>query len=68
MEFVGQLKRVSNKIVETKKYHMKNEKVFIPILLGTNRKDRNSENVAKWVFEKIKEREEIESRFFQRGI
>ncbi len=43
---------------------MKNEKVFIPILLGTSRKDRNSENVAKWVFKKMHEREEIESQFF----
>ncbi len=43
---------------------MKNEKVFVPILLGTNRKDRQSENVAKWVFSKMKEREDIETKFF----
>lgn len=43
---------------------MKNVKVFVPILLGTNRKDRNSENVAKWVFDKMQKREEIDSRFF----
>ena len=38
--------------------------LFIPILLGTNRKDRQSENVAKWVFGQMKEREEIETQFF----
>lgn len=38
---------------------MKNEKVFLPILLGTNRKDRQSENAAKWVFGKMQEREDI---------
>lgn len=43
---------------------MKNAKVFVPILLGTNRKDRNSENVAKWVFDKMQKREEIDSQFF----
>jgi NAD(P)H-dependent FMN reductase len=43
---------------------MENNKLFIPILLGTNRKDRKSEHVAKWVFGKMKEREDIESRFF----
>ncbi|MGI9054624.1 MAG: NADPH-dependent FMN reductase [Pyrinomonadaceae bacterium] len=35
------------------------------VLLGTNRKDRQSENVAKWVFGKMQEREEdIEPQFF----
>lgn len=43
---------------------MKNEKVFLPILLGTNRKDRQSENAAKWVFGKMQEREDIETQFF----
>jgi NAD(P)H-dependent FMN reductase len=43
---------------------IKQEKVFLPILLGTNRKDRQSENVARWVFGKMQEREEIESQFF----
>ncbi|MGE0246571.1 MAG: NADPH-dependent FMN reductase [Pyrinomonadaceae bacterium] len=43
---------------------MKNVEVFVPILLGTNRKDRNSEHVAKWVFDRMQEREEIESQFF----
>jgi len=43
---------------------MANEKLFLPLILGTNRKDRVSEHVAKWVFEKIGERGEMESRFF----
>ncbi|MDQ3635923.1 MAG: NADPH-dependent FMN reductase [Aridibacter sp.] len=43
---------------------MKNEKVILPILLGTNRKDRQSENAAKWVFGKMQEREDIETQFF----
>lgn len=43
---------------------MENNKLFIPILLGTNRKDRRSEDVARWVFTKIEEREEIETKLF----
>ena len=43
---------------------MNEEKVFLPILLGTNRKERASEAVARWVFAKMQEREEIETRFF----
>lgn len=39
-------------------------KLFIPILLGTNRKERESENVARWVFSKMEERDDIESHFF----
>jgi NAD(P)H-dependent FMN reductase len=39
-------------------------KLFIPILLGTNRKDRQSENVAKWVFEQMQKHDEIETQFF----
>jgi NAD(P)H-dependent FMN reductase len=42
---------------------MANE-LFIPLLLGTNRKDRESENVAKWVFGRMQERDEIESTYF----
>ncbi len=41
-----------------------NTKVFIPILLGTNRKDRESENVARWVLDQMEAREEIETKFF----
>lgn len=40
------------------------EKLFIPIILGTNRKERESENVAKWVFSKMREHSEIETELF----
>jgi NAD(P)H-dependent FMN reductase len=40
------------------------EKLFIPLLLGTNRKSRESENVAKWTLAKMQERDEIETAFF----
>lgn len=40
------------------------EKVFLPVLLGTNRKGRESEAVARWVCAKMQEREEIETEFF----
>lgn len=43
---------------------MEKENVSIPILLGTNRKNRQSENVAKWVFGKMEEREDIETQLF----
>jgi len=43
---------------------MSDEKLFLPILLGTSRKGRESEDVAKWVFAKMQERGEIESPFF----
>ena len=43
---------------------MTDEKLFLPILLGTNRKDRWSEHVAKWVFAKMEEREEVETQLF----
>jgi NAD(P)H-dependent FMN reductase len=40
------------------------DKLFIPLLLGTPRKNRESENVARWIFSKIQERKEIESQYF----
>ncbi len=40
------------------------EKVRIQLLLGTGRKDRQSENVAKWVFRKMNERDDIAAKFF----
>lgn len=41
------------------------EKLFLPVLLGTNRAGRQSEKAARWVFRKMQERgEEIETRFF----
>ncbi len=43
---------------------MSSPKLFIPILLGTNRKDRQSEHVAKWVFSKMLERVELETQLF----
>ncbi len=43
---------------------MTKENVFIPLVLGTNRQGRASENVARWLFEKMSEREEIETKLF----
>jgi NAD(P)H-dependent FMN reductase len=43
---------------------MSDSKLFIPIILGTARKARASEHVARWVHEKMREREEIETQFF----
>lgn len=36
----------------------------MPLLLGTNRRDRRSENVARWVFDRMQMRPEIETRLF----
>jgi NAD(P)H-dependent FMN reductase len=43
---------------------MKEDALSIPIVLGTNRKDRHSENVAKWVLSKMQDRDEIEPELF----
>lgn len=43
---------------------MSSEKLFLPLLLGTPRKARESENVAKWVLARMQGREEIETQFF----
>lgn len=43
---------------------MAEENLFIPLLLGTNRKDRESEAAARWVFEKMKLDGRIEPAFF----
>jgi NAD(P)H-dependent FMN reductase len=44
---------------------MGKDKLFIPVLLGTPRKGRESEHVAKWLLKKIKERkDEIETKLF----
>jgi NAD(P)H-dependent FMN reductase len=40
------------------------EKVFTPILLGTNRKGRSSELVAKWLVNVVSQREDIETQLF----
>lgn len=39
-------------------------KLFIPTLLGTPRKNRESENVANWVCGKMQERDDIETQLF----
>src|SRR5215210_2983242 len=38
------------------------EKLRLPLLLGTNRKLRKSEFVAKWLLSEIQKREDIETR------
>ena len=40
------------------------DKLFIPLLLGTPRKNRESDDVAHWVFSKMQERDEIDTRYF----
>ena len=43
---------------------MSDEKLFIPLILGTPRKNRESEHVAKWVYTKVQEQADIETQFF----
>lgn len=43
---------------------MSESKLFIPLLLGTNRKRRQSEKAARWLFAKMQAHEEIETIFF----
>lgn len=43
---------------------MVQNKLFIPTLLGTPRKNRESGNVARWVCSKIRERNDIETDLF----
>lgn len=44
---------------------MNKEKLFLPVLLGTPRKGRESENVANWLVQKMSERaDEIETQLF----
>lgn len=40
------------------------EKLLVPVLLGTNRKLRNSVHVAKWLIAEIGKRADIETRLF----
>lgn len=40
------------------------KKLFIPLLLGTNREERRSEHVARLVFSYMQKREDIETQFF----
>ena len=37
--------------------------LFIPVVLGTARKGRRSENVARFIFEETKKRTEVETKF-----
>src|SRR6185436_9561329 len=40
------------------------DKLLLPVLLGTNRKDRNSEHPARWLVGEMQKRPEIETRLF----
>ncbi len=40
------------------------KKLTIPVLLGTSRKERRSENVAKWLLSRAEKREDTETRLF----
>ena len=40
------------------------KKLFIPIILGTARQGRQSEQVAKWINKKVSEHPEIETKLF----
>jgi len=40
------------------------DKLFLPVLLGTNRKDRNSVHPARWLVGEMQKRPEIETRLF----
>lgn len=39
-------------------------KLFLPIILGTTRKERQSEKVANWLLAEMQERDDIETEFF----
>jgi NAD(P)H-dependent FMN reductase len=41
-----------------------NNKLFLPLILGTNRKDRQSFFVAKWLYGEMQKRDEIETHLF----
>jgi len=43
---------------------MDDRKLFIPVLLGTPRKNRESENAAKWVCAQMRERPNLETQLF----
>ena len=46
---------------------MNTRALFIPVILGTVRKGRASENVARFVFEQVKQREGVETEFVDIG-
>jgi NAD(P)H-dependent FMN reductase len=39
-------------------------RLFIPLLLGTPRKKRESENVAQWVYAEMQKRAELDTQYF----
>ncbi len=43
------------------------EKIFLPVLLGTYRKQRNSVHPAKWLVGEMQKRAEIETKLFDVG-
>ncbi len=43
------------------------DKLLLPVLLGTNRKDRNSVHPAKWLVGEMQKRPDIETRLFDAG-
>jgi NAD(P)H-dependent FMN reductase len=43
---------------------MTEKKLFLPVLLGTNRNGRESENVARWLVGEMAKRAEIETKLF----
>ncbi len=47
---------------------MSSAKLFLPILLGTTRKARESKHVAKWVFSKMAAREEILKEYINKAV
>ena len=40
------------------------DKLLLPVLLGTNRKQRNSAHAARWILGEMKKRPEMETRLF----
>ena len=43
------------------------ERLLLPVLLGTNRKNRNSVHPAKWLVGEMEKRAEIQTRLFDAG-
>lgn len=43
------------------------DKLFLPVLLGTNRKNRNSMHPARWLVGEMEKRPDIETRLFDVG-
>ena len=43
------------------------ERLFLPVLLGTNRKQRNSVHPAKWLVGEMEKRAELETKLFDVG-